>query len=166
VLAGLIAVVVLAVGVPIAAVWVGRRPFWAAHRARTDGDPWPAILREHSLTAEETHRVARAVQWGNRLPEERLRRAVADWALRDLAHLRGAPSPLRRRATVAAVAAALLVAAAATLRLATGHGTRVDGGALAIAGGLLVGLAVLGPYQRWWLGRVIRRNEPAGERAG
>lgn len=78
--APLIAVLVIAVGTPLLAVWVARRPHWSRLRAGAEPDPWRDLVRRHGLSAGEAARIAADVPRGLRLPDPRLRRAAVDWA--------------------------------------------------------------------------------------
>jgi hypothetical protein len=159
-----IIIAVIAVGLPALAWWVGRRPFWATHRARTDGDPWLDILREHRLDPAEVGQVAGAVRRGKHLADARLRAAVVDWAERDLRRIernRRQPSPLRRRAAVAGLAAALAVLGVLAFRFVAGESGSGDLVLLTVLGTLALGFAVAEPLEQARLRRVIQRNTDA-----
>ena len=76
----LIAVVVIALGLPILAWWFGGRRFWSRLRPRAEPDPWGDAMRRFRLTPAETAQVESAVSWGRRLDDARLRRAAVAWA--------------------------------------------------------------------------------------
>jgi hypothetical protein len=78
--AALIVVVVIALGLPLLAWWVGGRRFWARLRPRAVPDPWGDAMRRFRLLPAETAQVESAVNWGRRLDNARLRQAAAAWA--------------------------------------------------------------------------------------
>jgi hypothetical protein len=78
--APLIAVLVIAVGLPLLAWWVAGRPYWSRLRPGAEPDPWRDLVRRHGLSAGEAALVAAEVPRGSRLPDPRLRRAAAEWA--------------------------------------------------------------------------------------
>ena len=78
--AGILAVLVIAVGLPLLAVWTARRPHWSRLRWGAEPDPWRDLVRRHGLSAGEASRIAADVPRGRRLHEPRLRRAAVDWA--------------------------------------------------------------------------------------
>jgi hypothetical protein len=132
--AGIVAVVVIAVGLPLAAFWVGSRRFWSRLRPRalaTDrqGALYREVVLRHRLRPSEIAQVEGAVTWGRRLEDPRLRLAVVDWAqaLRADADRRRAAHPRRRRLLV--VLLVVWVGAVVTA-IALGIGTR-DWGVLA-----------------------------------
>jgi hypothetical protein len=156
-----IILVLVAVGLPLLAWWVARRRFWTTHRARTDRDPWTAILLAHRLDPVEMREVAAAIGWGSRLPEPHLRRAVADWAGRDLRRIeedRRHPSAFRRRAVVTALGGALLVLGVLAFRFVAGSSGAGDITVLVVLTTLVVGGLVAEPLEQARLRRVIRRN--------
>ena len=78
--APLVAVLVIAVGLPLLAWWVAGRPSWSRLRPGAEPDPWRDLVRRHGLPAGESARIAADVPRGLRLPDPRLRRAAVDWA--------------------------------------------------------------------------------------
>jgi hypothetical protein len=77
-----LAIVLILVGLPLLAWWVGRRRFWSRLRPGAEPDPWGDVVRTHRLSASEAPRVAHAVPRGAALDEPRLRAAAVDWARR------------------------------------------------------------------------------------
>jgi hypothetical protein len=75
-------VVLLLVGVPLFAWWVGGRRFWTRLKPGPDPCLPRALIREHGLSPDEVLEVERAVTWGKELQDARLRAAVVDWAQR------------------------------------------------------------------------------------
>ncbi|WP_089306703.1 hypothetical protein [Geodermatophilus pulveris] len=76
----LVAVLVLAVGLPLLAVWVARRPLRSRLRPDAEPDPWRDPVRRHGLSAGDASRIAEDVPRGRRLPDPRLRPVAAEWA--------------------------------------------------------------------------------------
>lgn len=75
-------VVVVLVGLPVLAWWVGGRPGWDRLSAGREADPRPTVIAAHDLTLPEADEVERAVTWGRALADPRLRAAAVDWARR------------------------------------------------------------------------------------
>lgn len=75
-------VVVVLVGLPLLAWWVGGRPGWDRLTAGREPDPRPTVIAAHELTLLEADEVERAVTWGRPLTDPRLRAAAVDWAQR------------------------------------------------------------------------------------
>jgi hypothetical protein len=85
-----IAVLLLAVGLPLLFWWWGSRGFWA-HRdeqGRRYVDLRQEMRRRHALTRAEATLVEDAVQRGGELDDERLRAATVEWAGRVLGDMR------------------------------------------------------------------------------
>jgi hypothetical protein len=83
--AAAVSIVVLLVGLPLLAFWLGGLRSWSRLRPGRDADPWGDVVREHRLTAGEAATVTAAVNRGRRLEDERLRRAAVDLARQALA---------------------------------------------------------------------------------
>ena len=79
-LPGLIVVVVLAVGLPLLAWWVGGRRFWNRAYSTETGELYRRMVREHGLRPAEIAQVEGALTWGRELQDARLRTAVVVWA--------------------------------------------------------------------------------------
>ena len=76
-----VAVVVLLVGLPLAAWWAGgRRAFWSRAESRNQRDPFQELVLRHGLSPAEVQQVTGAVSWGRTLQDDRLRAAAVDWA--------------------------------------------------------------------------------------
>ena len=78
--AALVVILVIAVGLPLVAWWIGGRRFWGGLRPGSETDPWGDLVRRHSLSAAEVARVATAVPRGRPLADPRLRPAAAELA--------------------------------------------------------------------------------------
>ncbi|GAB3307866.1 hypothetical protein GCM10027451_16300 [Geodermatophilus aquaeductus] len=81
----LVAVAVLAVGVPLAAVAASRWRGWSRLRPGRVGEPWTEVMERHGLTGLQMHELAmhlgRTQQWPWARPPDDpvLRAAGADW---------------------------------------------------------------------------------------
>jgi hypothetical protein len=122
-----IAVVLIAVGVPLLAWWWGGRGVWSRRdeRGRQEVDVRQEIRRRHVLSPQETTRVEDAVRAGRSLDDARLRAAVVDWAERELGNLRkrgGLPSGIRGFLVVFWGLYAVLGVAAVVVSVAMGDG--------------------------------------------
>ena len=76
--AGVIVVLIL-VGLPLLAWWVGGREFWSRPRPGVDADLHRTIVQRHGLRPAEIPQVEGALVWGRELTDARLRAAVVDW---------------------------------------------------------------------------------------
>jgi hypothetical protein len=110
VIAGIVTVVLLLVGLPLLAWWVGGRRFWSRAHGTETGELYRRMVRAHGLRPGEAAAVERAVTWGRELQDERLRAAVVDWAreLQRLTAERRARHPTRRRVLLGLLLAWLL----------------------------------------------------------
>lgn len=77
-----VTVLVIAVGLPLLAWWVGSRPRWSReHAATMDAQAaQSALVRRHELSRDERAIVEKAATWGTAVPDTRLRSAVVEWA--------------------------------------------------------------------------------------
>ncbi len=107
--AAVVSIVLLLVGLPLLASWLGGRRFWSRLRPGRGPDPWGDLVRGHGLTAGEAARVQTAVSRGQRLDDERLRRAAADLAGSALSGLRWRGSGRGRRVLLVLVGLWLLL---------------------------------------------------------
>ena len=71
-----ITVLVLLVGLPLAAVWWSRRGFWSRLRPGRERDVWGDVMRAHRLDAAAMGRVEGALWSGRRLADPTERAAV------------------------------------------------------------------------------------------
>jgi hypothetical protein len=78
--AALTTVLLILVGLPLLAWWVGGRSVWGRLKPGRDPDPWGDLVRRHRLTPAEQSRVGSAVNRGHALDDERLRAAAVDLA--------------------------------------------------------------------------------------
>jgi hypothetical protein len=78
--AGILAVVLLAVGLPALTFWLGGRRFWDRTPAARQGELHRETVRAHALRPAEIAQVEGAVTWGRELADPRLRAAVVAWA--------------------------------------------------------------------------------------
>ena len=117
-----ITVLLLVVGLPVAAWWLGSRRFWDRQRGRSsENDPWGDWIRRHGLSTAAAVRVSRAVSRGEELTGSRLREAAVDWA-----HVLQQPvrprTARRRRLLIGLLGTyALAVGSFVAYRLLTGH---------------------------------------------
>ncbi|WNV73966.1 hypothetical protein [Geodermatophilus sp. DSM 44513] len=125
----LVVVLVVAVGLPLLAVWVARRPYWSRLRAGAEPDPWGDLVRRHGLSAGEASRIAEDVPRGRRLPDPRLRPVAVEWARELLRQeqLRLPRDPWRRRVVVAFLVVWLVTALGLVVpRVVSGEGVDVN----------------------------------------
>jgi hypothetical protein len=73
-------ILVILIGLPLLAWWIGGRRFWGRLRPGAPRDPWGDLMREYRLTGGEMASVSSAVAGGRRLDDERLRRAAVAMA--------------------------------------------------------------------------------------
>lgn len=73
-------ILLILIGLPLLAWWIGGRRFWGRLRPGAPRDPWGDLMREHRLTGGEMAQVSSAVAGGRRLDDERLRRAAVEMA--------------------------------------------------------------------------------------
>jgi hypothetical protein len=81
-------VLLILVGLPLVAWWLGGRRFWSRLQPGRGADPWGDFVRRHRLSAAEQFQVQQAVGRGRALEDDRLRRAVVDLAEVTSAQLR------------------------------------------------------------------------------
>ena len=77
-----VTIVLILVGLPLLAWWVGGRAFWSRLRPRAFSDPWRDLVQQHRLSAADASRVATAVPRGLQFDAAHLRPAAVDWAER------------------------------------------------------------------------------------
>lgn len=78
--AALIAVLLILLGLPLLAWWIGGRPVWSRLKPGRGPDPHGDFVRRHRLTPAEQTQVFAAVTRGRALDDERLRAATVDLA--------------------------------------------------------------------------------------
>ena len=77
-----VTIVLILVGLPLLAWWLGGRTFWSRLSPRAFSDPWRDLVTQHRLSAADASRVAHAVPRGMALAQPHLRVAAVDWARR------------------------------------------------------------------------------------
>ncbi|MGY5883185.1 hypothetical protein [Modestobacter lacusdianchii] len=120
--AGVIIVLIL-VGLPLLAWWVGGRRFWNRLTPGRGPDPWGDFVRSHRLSTSEAMKVQNAVSKGTALDDERLRRAAVDLAGATLGQLQLWPengTRAQRVMTLLFVVWTVLLVAGAVFALAFG----------------------------------------------
>jgi len=154
--AGLIIVLIL-VGLPLLAWWVGGRSFWSRLRPAADRDAWRELVQRHGLSSSDAPRVAHAAPRGMALDEPRLRAAAVDWAGRLIEQetVRWPMSRIGRFLAGAAVAWFLCICGFLLHRVLTGHPEDVNWGMVILYGGF----AFWFRRRRRLLRRTIELNE-------
>jgi hypothetical protein len=142
------AVVVLLVGLPLAAVWWSRRAMWSRLRAGRDDDPFGDTMRRLGLGPAAMARVEDAVLWGKRLKDPAERAAVVD-----LARAAAPSRPTTRSRTAVVVGAVVWLA----VLLAGAGWLTVEGRWDEVPWVTLV-VVVLGGWGAAMPARAIRRN--------
>lgn len=154
-------ILLLLVGLPLLAWWLGGRRFWSRLGPGAGPDPWGDFVRRHGLSAAEQFRVSEAVSRGRALDGDRLRRAAVELAEQTSAQLRlslQGGSRVQRVFVLLAVLWLVLLLSNVALSLATGRLSDVPWVAL-LAGSVGAGVAL---RQRRNLRRAIDRNrDPA-----
>ena len=84
----IVSVLLLLIGLPLLAWWLGGRRFWTRLQPGRGTDPWGDFVRRHRLSSAEQFRVQQAVSRGTALEGDRLRRAAVDLAEETSAQLR------------------------------------------------------------------------------
>ena len=155
-------VLLLLLGLPLLAWWVGGRRFWNRLRPGRGADPWGDFVRRHRLSASEQFQVQAAVGGGRAVEGERLRRAVVELAEESSARLRlsGAGASRGQRVFVLmGVVWLVLLVTNVVFSVATGGWSELPWGPLLV----LAGGAALAVRQRRTLRRAIELNrDPAG----
>jgi 4-amino-4-deoxy-L-arabinose transferase-like glycosyltransferase len=72
-------IVLILVGLPLLAWWVGGRAFWSRPRPSVDADLHRTIVQRHRLRPAEIPQIEGALTRGRELTDPRLRAAVVDW---------------------------------------------------------------------------------------
>ena len=138
--AAVVSIVLLLVGLPLLAFWLGGRRSWGRLRPGAEPDLYRELVRRHGLGPTEAAQVEGAATWGRELSDPRLRAAVVDWASSTREAVRAARRrhPRRRRVW-------LLVWLVVVVVAVVGSARRVveDGWAAALSP--LAGAAV------WWV---------------
>jgi hypothetical protein len=140
--AAVVSIVLLLVGLPLLAFWLGGRRFWSRLRPGRGADPWGDLVRAHGLSAGEAAAVNTAVARGRRLDDERLRRAAVAHARQALSGLQWREATRGQRALLVLVAVWLLLQVVGiVVQLVAGEPEDVSWGvvaALAVAVGATV----------------------------
>ena len=146
-------IVLLLLGVPLLAWWVGGRRFWGRLEARGVADPAAEIMRRHGLSTGEAAEVVSAVTRGQALEDPRQRAASVELAQLTLEQLfpRWEDASLGRR-VIRVIGTLWLVTAVAGLVLAVAFGRLSDVDWLAVPLILSIGVAPL------WHSRQLRKT--------
>jgi hypothetical protein len=119
----IISVLLLLIGLPLLAWWLGGRRFWGRLQPGRGADPWGDFVRRHRLSAVEQFQVQQAVNRGRAVEGDRLRRAAVDLAEETSAQLRmswSGGSRVQRVFLLLAVLWFVLLVATVVFALATG----------------------------------------------
>jgi hypothetical protein len=149
-----IAVVVL-VGIPWFAWWVGRRRFWSRQSSLLDPHVSRELIARHGLRPTDFALVERAATWGREVSGDRLRAAVVDLAARKV-EAAGRRRPVPPWLVVLFVVWGAGIAAYVVFAVAQGRWGDVNW----FTAAWWVAAAVIG--RRWRNGpeRAMRRNGP------
>ena len=156
-----VTIILILVGLPLLAWWLGGRAFWSRLRPGAERDPWGDVVRRHRLSQSDAPRVAHAVPRGVALDQPHLRAAAVDWAER-LLEQETVRWPTSRKGRILAGVAVLWfvgVVALVLQRLLTGRPEDVNWVTVVIA----VGFGIWSVRRRRMLRRPIQLNqdEPA-----
>ena len=152
-----VTILLLLVGLPLLAWWVGGRAFWSRLHPRAFSDPWRDLVTQHRLSAADASRVAHAVPRGMALEQPHLRSAAAAWGERLIEQetLRWPRTLTGRIGAGLAVLWACGVIGFLLHRLLTGHPEDVNWGTVI----LYAGLALWFRRRRRLLRQAIERNQ-------
>jgi hypothetical protein len=141
--AAVVSIVLLLVGLPLLAFWLGGRRFWSRLRPGRGADPWGDLVRTHGLDAGEAAAVNAAVARGRRLDDERLRRAAVAHARQALSGLQWREATRGQRLLLVLVALWLLLqVAGVVVQLAAGEPEDVSWGVVAVLAAAVVATLV------------------------
>ncbi|SFT55553.1 hypothetical protein SAMN05660657_01494 [Geodermatophilus amargosae] len=131
--AAVVSIVLLLVGLPLLAFWLGGRRSWSRLRPGRGADPWGDLVRAHGLSAGEAAAVSTAVARGRRLDDERLRRAAVAHARQALSGLQWREATRGQRVLLVLVAVWLLLQVVGiAVRLVAGEPEDVSWGVVAV----------------------------------